>query len=192
MSHITRKIREKEELKNSILNAARKIAAKEGWQSVTIRRIAEEIEYTPPVVYEYFDSKEDLFKELVYLGFGILKQEFEQARQNESDIKIFLKSFSLIHWDFAFNNKELYQLMFSLERPTPNEEMRYSMKLIKETFKELANHDQALAEELGLYWICLTQGAISVMMNLPPPPHVKKGNPRERYIKIIDRFIKSI
>jgi AcrR family transcriptional regulator len=192
MSHINRRQREKEDLRNRILAAARKIAAEEGWPSVTIRKIAEAIEYTPPIVYEYFESKEDLIRELIYTGFRMLKEEIERARQNENDTKKFLKIFSLINWDFAFNNKELYQLMFSLERPTPSEEMRYNMKLIKETFKELANHDQALAEELGLYWICLTQGAISVMMHLPPPPHIKKGDPRELYAKILDRFIKSI
>jgi AcrR family transcriptional regulator len=192
MNHIIRRQREKDELRNRILAAARKIAAEEGWSSVTIRKIAEEIEYTPPIVYEYFESKEDLIKELIYMGFRMLKEEVERARLNEKNTKKFLKTFSLINWDFAFNNKELYQLMFSLERPTPSEEMRYSMKLIKETFTELAHHDQALAEELGLYWICLTQGAVSVMMHLPPPPNVKRGDPRERYGKIVDRFIKSI
>lgn len=192
MSHVDRRHREKEELRNRILNAAIKIAAQDGWQKVTIRRIAKEIEYTPPVVYEYFDSKESLFKELVYSGFGMLKMEFEKARQTEADPKKFLKAFSLIHWDFSVNNKELYQLMFSLERPAPNEEMRNGMKIIKETFIELANHDKTLAEELALNWICITHGAISVMMLLPPPPHVKKVNPRNEYIKILDRFIKSI
>jgi AcrR family transcriptional regulator len=46
MSHIERRQKEKEEIKQSILDAARKIAAEEGWNALTIRKIADEIEYT--------------------------------------------------------------------------------------------------------------------------------------------------
>jgi AcrR family transcriptional regulator len=188
----TRRQREKEELKNRILEAARNIAARDGWHAVTIRKIAEEIEYTPPIVYEYFKGKEDLFKELVYLGFRLLMHEIEKARRNEMDTRKFLKSFSLAHWDFACNHKELYQLMFSLERTTQSEEMRTILKLMVDTFGELADHKEALARELGLHWICLTRGAIDVLMHLPPPPEAPKTDPKRMYIKILDRFIESI
>ena len=46
MGHIERRLRAKEEMKQSILDAAREIAAKEGWQAVTIRKIADKIEYS--------------------------------------------------------------------------------------------------------------------------------------------------
>ena len=79
MSHIERRLRAKEETKQSILAAARKIAGKEGWQAVTIRKIADEIEYTPPIVYEYFENKEALFKELIYFGFRLMHKDIEKA-----------------------------------------------------------------------------------------------------------------
>jgi AcrR family transcriptional regulator len=192
MSHIERKLREKEKIKQSILDAARDIAAKEGWHAVTIRKIANKIEYTPPIVYEHFENKEDLFKELIYMGFGILKKELEKARQGERDTKKFLRIYSVILWDFASANTELYQLMFGLERPTPSAEMVYNFKLLKSIFMELANNDDALAEELGFFWICLTIGAIYVTIQLPPPPHLKNIDQRELYIKTVEHFIKSI
>ena len=87
MNHVERKLREKEKIKQNILDAARDIAAKEGWHAVTIRKIANKIEYTPPIVYEHFENKEDLFKELIYMGFRLLKKEFEKARQSERGTK---------------------------------------------------------------------------------------------------------
>lgn len=192
MSYIERRQREKDLVKQKILEATIKIASKEGWQALTIRKIADEIEYTPPIVYEHFENKEDLIKELIYSGFSQLKNEFDQARENKINDKEFLRKLSLIHWDFAFSNIALYQLMFSFERPVPSEEMIYNLNLIKSTFLELANNDVVIAEEIGTYWACLTQGAISMMMLLPPPPHHKNKNPRELFIKIVDRFINSL
>src|SRR6266849_4709924 len=69
-----RRERECQELRQAILSAARDIAAREGWQEVTIRKIAEAIEYTPPIIYEYFASKEALLLELLREGFRQVMQ----------------------------------------------------------------------------------------------------------------------
>ena len=53
-----RRERAKQDMKQNILGAAREIAAQEGWQAVTIRKVAELVEYSPPTLYEYFDSKD--------------------------------------------------------------------------------------------------------------------------------------
>ncbi|MGB8657959.1 MAG: helix-turn-helix domain-containing protein [Candidatus Zixiibacteriota bacterium] len=185
-------MREKEEVKKSILDAARKIALREGWNCVTIRKIADEIEYTPPIVYEHFESKEDLIKELIYMGFRLLQKEVKKVKQSQKDPKKLLKLLSLVHWDFAFSNIELHQLMFSLERPTPSEEMVYNFGLTKSIFLEISQGNELLAEELVLNWVCLIEGAISTMMQLPPPPSFKKTDTRKLYIKMIERFINSM
>jgi len=193
MSHIERRLRAKEETKQSILDAARKIAGKEGWQAVTIRKIADEIEYTPPIVYEYFENKEALFKELIYFGFRLMHKDIEKAIKSESDPKKMLFNIGLIGWDFAFNHTDLYQLMFSLERPTPSEEMVYFFSLTENIFMELSKNNKVLSQYLLLSWICLNHGAISILMQSPPlPPHFIKKKRREWYIGIIQRFISSI
>ena len=192
MSHIDRRQKEKEEIKQRILDAARKIASNEGWHAVTIRKIADEIEYTPPIVYEHFENKEDLIRELIYTGFSMLRKENSVARQSETDPRKLLKMLSLIHWDFAFRNVELYQLMFSLERPAPNEEMISDMKLIESIFLELANNNEQLSHELIFSWICLISGAISIMMKFPDLPHQKERDPRDLFGSIISRFVDNI
>jgi len=191
MSHLERRQREKEEIKQRILEAARKIAHKDGWNSLTIRKIADEIEYTPPIVYEHFAGKEELIQEIIYSGFNKMHSEFNELKKNETDPKEIIKILSLNHWDFAFNNKELYQLMFSLERPTPNDEMVANFKAIESTFLELAQEKEKM-HELILNWMCLINGAISIVMKLSHFPHLEEQDPREIFSKMINRFIESI
>ena len=191
MSHLERRQREKEEIKQRILDAARKIAVREGWHSVTIRKIADEIEYTPPIVYEHFVSKEELIREIVYSGFSMLSKEYAQARESETDSKKLIKLLSLIHWDFAFGNVELYQLMFSLERPIPNEEMTENMKLIEYAFLNLISEKEAL-NEIIFSWMCLISGAISIVMRFPKLPNQNGKDSKEVFTNMINRFIESL
>lgn len=189
-----RKLKEKERIRKRIMNSARKIALKSGWHSVTIRKIADSIDYAPPIVYEHFENKEDLFKELVYMGFSMLKDEIDKAKSKATDTKSLLKELSLAQWDFAFNNKDLYQLMFSIEKPIPSEEMVYNFNLMKSTFFELAKNDKQLVEEIALSWMCLSHGAISLFIFSPAPAHHqhKDFDRREMYGKVIERFIQTI
>jgi len=192
MGHIERRIREKEEVRQSILDAAIKIAGKDGWHSVTIRKIADEIQYTPPIVYEHFENKDDLIRELIYMGFHKLNQEIIKVKDSESDSRKLLLIISGIHWDFAFANLELYQLMFSPERPTPNEEIIFNLTFIKDLFLNLAKGDVELMHELIFNWICLNEGAIGLTMKIAPPPEFANVDPRELFLKLIVRFINSV
>ncbi|MFH0734981.1 MAG: helix-turn-helix domain-containing protein [bacterium] len=192
MSHIERKHREKEEIKQRIFAAARKIAQKEGWMSVTIRKIADEIEYAPPIVYEHFANKEDLFREIVYLGFDILGEGFNEAHAKEKDPKKLLKIISTREFDFAFANTDLYTLMFSLERPTPSDNMIKNINIIKGIFKDIANDDAEISKELFLTWIYICHGTLSIMLRYPEPKDCKDINKRDLFIKMLDRFINSM
>jgi AcrR family transcriptional regulator len=55
-----RRAREKEELRQEILIAARELFVKEGFANVSMRRIAEKIEYSPTTIYLYFEDKSGL------------------------------------------------------------------------------------------------------------------------------------
>jgi AcrR family transcriptional regulator len=193
MAHTERRQREKADQKQAIMNAAVAIAAKEGWQAVTIRRIADVVEYAPPIIYEYFKNKEDLFRELIYKGFRLLHDEYQNAKGEEQDPKKLLYKLSLTHWIFAETNKELYQLMFDLERPLPSEEMKKNFSLILDIFLQLSDNKEEDADILMLSWIIMNHGAISFLMQLPPPPEKFKNiSLFELYKKVITRFISSI
>ena len=109
-----RKQRQKQRLRGDILSAAREIASEEGWRAVTIRRIAGQIEYSPPVIYEYFDSKEDLLLELVRMGYAGQLEAVESAREASEEPEEAFFEMARAWCRFAFRSPDLYQAMYGL------------------------------------------------------------------------------
>ncbi len=69
MSIQDRKQREKEALRNKIIQAASELVSAEGHENVSIRKIARAVEYSPRTIYLYFRDKEHLLQEVVEAGF---------------------------------------------------------------------------------------------------------------------------
>jgi len=67
-----RQERDREAVRRSILDAARELFVAEGFQNVSIRKIAERIEYSPAAIYGYFPSKDDIFFALAEEGLRLL------------------------------------------------------------------------------------------------------------------------
>ena len=67
-----RQEREREAVSRAILDAARDLFVAEGYQNVSIRKIADRIEYSPAAIYSYFPSKDDIFFALAEEGFRLL------------------------------------------------------------------------------------------------------------------------
>ncbi len=110
-----RKERQRREVRDGILAAAREIASGGGWRSVTIRKIAERIEYSPPVLYEYFDSKDEILLELVRLGYAHQLEAVESAREASSGgPEEALLAMARAWCAFAFRSPDLYQVMYGL------------------------------------------------------------------------------
>ena len=105
----------KEETRVNILDAALHIVKHEGWQALSMRKIADVIEYTAPIIYEYFANKEAILLELTRRGFLILSKDLQEARAKHRLPAKQLEAMWLAYWNFAFANKELYQVMFGVE-----------------------------------------------------------------------------
>ena len=108
-----RRDRERLELRQSILEASRDIAAREGWQSVSMRKVAERIEYSPPTIYEHFASKEAILLDLTREGHRMLLAAI-QAAQPAGDPASGLIAAGRAYWEFAWTYPELYQVMHGL------------------------------------------------------------------------------
>lgn len=104
----------KEETRDSILDAAYKIVKEEGLQALSMRKNADEIEYTVPIIYEYFSNKEAILAELNKKGFLYLAKEMEAAKSQHELPGDQLEAMWMAYWNFAFKKKELYQLMFGV------------------------------------------------------------------------------
>jgi AcrR family transcriptional regulator len=105
----------KEQTRFSILDAAHGIVKDEGWQALSMRKIADKIEYTAPIIYEYYANKEAILLELTKKGFLLLAERMQEAKQRHTDLSAQLEAMWLAYWNFAFEEKEYYQLMFGVE-----------------------------------------------------------------------------
>lgn len=110
-----RREREKLELREAILAAACQIAASEGWSGVSIRKIADRIEYSPPMVYEYFEDKDDLLYTLMIEGFRQLYLRLRAARLAAGQPDQAVLDMALAYWQFSADSPELYQVMHGLD-----------------------------------------------------------------------------
>src|SRR5438105_9099509 len=72
MASIDRRERERLETRTRIMDAARDLFAKEGYDAVSMRRIADAIEYSPTAIYVYFTDKAELMRELCRADFGAI------------------------------------------------------------------------------------------------------------------------
>jgi len=114
MASKDRILRLKEETRINILDAALRIVKEDGWQALSMRKIADVIEYTAPIIYEYFSNMEAILLELTRKGFLILSNDLREAKSKHRLPAKQLEAMWLAYWNFAFANKELYQGMFGV------------------------------------------------------------------------------
>jgi len=110
-----RKLRQKEEVRASILDTAWDLVVTEGWHSFSIRKIADAIEYSVPVIYSHFENKDAILLEFNRKGFQLLTETLADAKSGQTNPADQIRAMGRAYWNFAFANKEYYQLMFGIE-----------------------------------------------------------------------------
>ena len=167
-----RKIRQKEEVRSSILKAAWQLVEKEGWQSLSIRKIAEAIEYSAPVIYDHFQNKEAILLEFTREGFRILNERLEKAKSQFKEPARQLEAMAYAYWHFAFDNQEYYQLMYGLGMPSCEmvqeiPELTTFTELIMTSLREMINNSNNKQADPYLkfrtFW-SMIHGLISINM----------------------------
>src|SRR5450631_3879892 len=111
-----RKEKQKLEIRKMILEASMKLFVDQGFDNVSIRKIADLIEYSPTTVYLYFKDKDEIFYDLHNIGF----QKLVEANENLKDIanpllRLHKMGENYIH--FGMSNPEYYDLMFIQNAP---------------------------------------------------------------------------
>lgn len=133
-----RREREREEIRGRILDAARELFASEGVDSVTMRRIAERIEYSPTAIYFHFRDKDALLAELCDCDFRSFAEGF-QVIARIADPVARLRAAGHAYVDFGLKNPSHYRLMFmtpktaqsqTLEKGNPEEDAYAFLKSI--------------------------------------------------------------
>jgi AcrR family transcriptional regulator len=109
-----RKSRDREAREQRITAAARQIAEAEGWSAVTVRRLADEIEYSQPVLYSHFKNRDAIVGAVALEGFREIKTALHQAAHLSTDSRQVRESVAIAYLDFARDNPALYEAMFTM------------------------------------------------------------------------------
>lgn len=161
-------IRQKEQTRANILKAARQIVKQEGWQGLSMRKIADKIEYTAPIIYEYFSSKEAILQELTCKGFQLLSKDLEEAKKKHSEPAEQLEAMWMAYWDFAHKNKEMYQLMYGVQmtccsQSTPESDHPYD-QITEVISRIMKSEDEDVVMQKYFTFFSVIHGLISINM----------------------------
>ncbi len=160
--------RQKEQTRANILKAARQIVKQDGWQGLSMRKIADKIEYTAPIIYEYFSSKEAILQELTCKGFQLLSKDLTEAKKKYDNPIQQLECMWMAYWDFAHKNKEMYQLMYGVQmiccaQSTPESEHPYDQ--VTEVISQIMmNEDKYIIKQKYFTFFSVIHGLISINM----------------------------
>jgi AcrR family transcriptional regulator len=159
-----RQERDREAVRRAILDAARDLFVREGFENVSIRKIAERIEYSPAAIYSYFPSKDDIFFALAEEGFRRLDAKVRSAIGPTDPLEAF-RACWWAYYEFSKEDREFFELMF-VDRSVPQ---------ITEQWTGLAFVDQMLAFASERIQRCIDAGHFAPNTNAEVAMHLIWG-----------------
>jgi len=121
-----RQEREKLETREKILEAARELFIEKGFEGVSMRQIANKIEYTPTTIYGHFADKDELFMEVCHEDFAKLAGTFTKAARIADPVER-LRRIGHIYTEFGLENPNHYRRMFMTQNPLAPEGITHLM-----------------------------------------------------------------
>ena len=103
-------------MRTNILDAARELFAQYGYDEVTMRKVAEKIQYSPTTIYLYFKDKETLIRELCAHDFLELARKFQRIARVRDPIER-LRKIGQAYLHFGLDHPNHYRLMFMTSNP---------------------------------------------------------------------------
>lgn len=117
MNTVDRRARERLDVQEKILGAARELFIERGYQAVTMRQIADAIEYTPGAIYVYFKDKQELMLALCRHDFASFEQALHDIARDESNPLAKINKMGEAYLHFAYTHPRHYELMFMTKFP---------------------------------------------------------------------------
>ena len=184
MGVVERKARERSERRWRIVRCAREVAEREGWDFVTIRRLADEIEYSQPVLYSHFENRDAIIRAVALQGFREIAETLRKARRLSHNPKSALARVAEAYLGFAAKHAALYEAMFTL--PTglrfaeddAEPELRAGFALLEEVVAPYFSETDTAAEFL---W-----AALHGLAELDRSRRTRKSHMKQRIALLID------
>ncbi len=114
---VARSAHELEKVRAGILDEALSIISREGFESLTMRKLASKAGMTAPNLYNYFANKDEIYLTLIIAGFRKLHEALKRAYSSSPDPPARAKALIDAYMRFGIENSAHYDIMFT--RPTP-------------------------------------------------------------------------
>ena len=140
------------DLRRKILDTTRHLLVREGYQNLSMRKIADAIGYSATSIYLHFDGKDALLHALIHEGMMQLHEELEEAAEYAEDPVQCLRALCRQFIDFGLANPEYYEIMFQLR---PERMERYPLEKYRQARSNLDFFGRVLekGEEQGMFGI---------------------------------------
>jgi AcrR family transcriptional regulator len=150
MPPLDRRAREKAALRQEILAAARDLFALEGYEQVSMRRIAEKIDYSPTTLYLHFADKAELLFHVCEDTFQKLVKQGERVRAGAGDPLAKLKRIGRQYIEFGLKHPSHYKVTFMVQHEPDNLGEHYEHSMAHRAFALL---EESVAEcmERGVF-----------------------------------------
>jgi AcrR family transcriptional regulator len=112
-----RRARQKKYLRQEILDAASELFVRDGYENMSMRRIADKIEYSPTTIYIYFKDKAELLEQVCKETFGRLVQRLTKIMEQPGDPVDRLKKGLIAYIEFGLENPHHYRTTFMMAIP---------------------------------------------------------------------------
>jgi AcrR family transcriptional regulator len=110
VSTIDRRTRRKQVLRQKILDVSREILLSQGFAGLTMRRVAEAIDYSPAAIYLHFQSREEIAQELCFVGLRQLYERLQGVTAKGPAAR--LSGYARAYLEYAQSDPETYRLIF--------------------------------------------------------------------------------
>jgi len=170
-----RREREREEVRSKILDAARELFMTEGYERVTMRRIAEAIEYSPTAIYLHFEDKDDLVLALCRQDFGRLLSAFEDTPLPQEPVAR-IRALGRAYARFGLENPNHYRFMFMSplkpdHTPEPTDPGHQSFEVLRAAVTDAIAQGAFVQDDVDtvaqVLWSQI-HGAVALLITLRP------------------------
>jgi AcrR family transcriptional regulator len=172
-----RREQEKQDLRATILHAASRLFAEQGYEHFSLRQVAEMIGYSPTTIYLYFKNKDDLLFAVVEEGFDSFGAQLAAAAAAVADPLARLNAIGRAYIDFGLQNPVHYQLMFMQRadflighRPGEEQPRIYAFRVLQDTVQYGIDSGAVLPGDVEAYsdalW-ALVHGVVALAISMP-------------------------
>ena len=110
VSTIDPRTRRKQVLRQKILDVSREILLSQGFAGLTMRRVAEAIDYSPAAIYLHFQSREQIAQELCFAGLRRLYERLQSVTAKDPATR--LSGYARAYLEYSQSDPETYRLIF--------------------------------------------------------------------------------